>query len=238
MYSSKTSGHLILLIVMLSSVLQAQWADKPKPGNMPFTRFLTLERTEIECVAFGEKLKCYKNLEDNVTWEIRDKVTNTLIYSGSGNTLMDYVFNDPGNYIINLDQHLNNNPNSCDHGTLPDIIDLMVSPVRMTYKCNEITFSSPIVVGVQTNGIILTVNVNVALNGISDYNFNVPQARTSGTDTEIVATPVQTQITLTPGINQLQYVLSGKVNRPSYVIFDFIDSNGKIQDYTYTILVN
>ncbi len=230
--------YTILVLVSFTTVAEAQLSIVNTVKNRPFSKFLVTENVDTVCISFGEKLNNIREIDSLVTWEVRNKDTDEIIETGSGQSLLDIVFIDPGNFLIHFNHHREYNPSSCDHKSLPDLIDLMVSPVRMVYKCDQIVFSSPITAGVPTDGIILTVNVEVALSGIAEYSFSVPQVRTSGTDTEIIATPLQSPLLITSGMHQLQYVLSGKVDRPSYVIFDFIDANSKIQDYTYTLLVN
>lgn len=224
--------------MLLSAIIHAQLSEGDAFKKKPFTRFLVVEKVDTVCISFGEKINTGMVIDNLVSWEVRNKENNEIIETGSGISLLEIVFNSPGNYLIYLNHNSESNTNSCEHKTIPDLIELMVSPVKMLFDFEQISFSSPILSGINTDGITLTVNVNVELSGISNYNFNIPAVFTSGTDTNIIAMPVNSEVNLTQGLNQLQYVLNGKVDRPSYVIFDFIDVNSKIQDFTYTLLIN
>ncbi len=232
------SKFMLIFLLLTTACLHAQYGhNKPTPKKA-FTRFLIPERVDTTCITFGQKLTCINITDNLVTWEIKEKVSGDVISSGNGATLHDYMFATAGNYVVTLDHHLSYDPNSCNHGSLPDMIEVMVSPISAKFNFGTISFSSPIQDSILTDGIQVTVDIDVALQGMSSYNYLIPTVRTNGTDTEIVAIPMQSEVSLVEGINTLNFVLSGLVTRPSYIVFDFVDPNGKIQDYTYTLLIN
>ncbi len=238
MKAKEISKLLLLSLVLSSFFLNGQYSHNAATSKKAFTRFLIPERIDSTCISFGQKLNCLIKIDEMVTWEIKEKGSGNTIISGSGDALHNYVFNTAGSYVVSLDHHMAYEPNSCNHGSLPDMLEVTVTPIFAKFGFNNISFSSPIQSNVPTNGIEISVNIDVALQGISSYEYKMTTVRTSGTDTEIIATPVQEQVTLINGANQLTYVLSGSVSRPSYIVFDFVDPNGKIQDYTYTLLIN
>jgi len=232
------SKFMLIFLLLTTACLHAQYShNKPTPKKA-FTRFLIPERVDTTCIAFGQKLTCINITDDLVTWEIKEKVSGDIISSGNGATLHDYMFTTAGNYVVTLDHHLFYDPNSCNHGSLPDQIEVMVSPISAKFVFGTISFSSLIQDSIPTDGIQVTVDLDVALQGMSSYNFIIPPVMTNGTDTHIVATPLQEQVSLVNGINTLNFVLNGLVTRPSYIVFDFVDPNGKIQDYIYSLINN
>ena len=232
------SKFMLIFLLLATACLHAQYShNKPTPKKA-FTRFLIPERVDTTCITFGQKLTCINIIDDLVTWEIKEKVSGDVISSGNGAALHDYMFTTAGNYIVTLDHHLSYDPNSCNHGSLPDMIEVTVSPISAKFNFGTISFSSIIQNGIPTDGIQVTVDLDVDLQGMSSFNYLIPTVRTNGTDTEIVATPLQSEVNLVEGINTLTFVLNGLVTRPSYIVFDFVDPNGKIQDYTYTHLIN
>ncbi|HMR89321.1 MAG TPA: hypothetical protein PKD51_14265 [Saprospiraceae bacterium] len=232
------SKFMLIFLLLTTACLHAQYShNNPTPKNA-FTRFLIPERVDTTCITFGQKLTCINITDDLVTWEIKEKVSGNVISSGNGATLHDYIFAMAGSYEVSLDHHLFYDPNSCNHGSLPDLIEVIVSPVTAKYKFETITFSSQIQDNIATDGIQVTLDLEVALQDMSSYNFIIPPVMTNGTDTHIVATPLQEQVSLVNGINTLNFVLNGLVTRPSYIVFDFVDPNGKIQDYIYSLINN
>lgn len=214
----------ILWITSFQSVA-AQGAAQASNGiRFSRTAAIVMDKT----ISFGSTLDMGM-LKPETTWEIEDQ--SGVIASGSGNELNEYVFGIPGYYQVNIHENIVIEPGSCSHNTCPDMINLHVSNVRMTFHNAEITFSDSLRVGVGAEGITMLVPVTVErYNKYLPIEYNATEVRTAGVGTEIVA-ELDAQTQLREGKQTLTYQLSGKASKPAYIMFDFIDTNGMVQSY-------
>jgi hypothetical protein len=180
-------------------------------------------------LSFGDKLPLEATIAPSVTWSISKE--GALVQTGSGSTLLDYVFADPGTYEVLINEHLTADPNSCDHGALPDEIDVAVSAIRMEFDFAHATFSAPITSGVVT-GVILSIPVIVDSHDGSSFSFTPAEVPSAGVGSNLSAVPLESSLSLAPGTHLLRYQITGGVERPTYVMFDFVDVNGKVQPFS------
>lgn len=215
----------LLLIIVCGHSIQAQ-NNIPTGSGIRFskTMAIVMEKT----IPFGSKLGM-DALTETTSWEIMN--AGGSIASGTGNGLNEYVFNTPGNYEVSIHENITFEPGSCQHNSCPDMIQLKVTNTKMTFHFNEITFSEPIRVEIETAGTSMHVPVT-----IERYNSFLPmenlyaEVKTAGIQTDITAT-LAPGTTLREGKQTLVYELSGKAHKPAYLMFDFMDINGMVQSY-------
>ena len=99
----------------------------------------------------------------------------------------------------------------------------------MKFDGSRIGFSQPIKKGVETTGIILSIPIS-----IETYD-NIPVAliyttvNTAGIGTSITANLSKDYGELSVGENVVSYSLKGTVTENTYLMFDFVDANNKVQ---------
>ena len=190
----------------------------PKPENQPLQ--VTL--------AYGDHLTLEGPLENISSWTILH--SGQTVGQGIGNSLLNFVFAQPGEYSVQIQDNHVHNAQSCDHSNLPSEILVTVTGKKMVFDFTQVTFSAPISNG-NLNGIVLSVPVIVDSYDGSPILFQQGTVYTAGVGTNLTAIPVQNVMSLNPGTVVLNYTLSGSVSRPTYIMFDFIDVNGKVQSF-------
>lgn len=186
-----------------------------------------------EIISFGESLsKMTMRVTNEFDWKIIEKSSSKTIKTGVGESLKDFVFETPGNYLIELSLNENHKHTACSHGSGRVDIDLTVSNVKMTFDFSKVKFSSPIRKGQNTQNITMTIPVMVNTFDKSPVSCTLQEVATAGIGTNIVAKPVNKEITLNEGIQELSYRLSGIAQNEAYIMFDFIDYNNQIQSFS------
>ena len=215
------------LLMFISFGLSLQAQDNLADGsNIRFSKTMAIVMDKT--LPFGSKLGM-DSISPTVTWEIVDGTG--IIASGSGNGLNDFVFAVPGNYEISIHENITFEPGSCKHNTCPDMIQLKVSNTRMIFHHDEITFSDPIRVETETQGISMNVPVTIErYNAFLPLEYNSTEVKTAGIQTDITADLMAGTI-LREGKQTLVYQLKGKAHKPAYLMFDFMDINGMVQSY-------
>lgn len=176
--------------------------------------------------------------EDVFTWSIRDNSSSSVIDQGNGISLLDYVFNTPGSFTIEISHAHNHADHSmCVHSSFPEIINLTVSNDKITYLTEQLTISGQIRGGVSTNNLVVTLPVIIESYNGSSVSIN-PKMTSSGIDATIEGALTLTNTNLTPGRHELKYKLSGKALTGTYITFHFTDNNGKITSYYHLNKIN
>ena len=181
-------------------------------------------------IGFGESLKI-ESLPDDIAWEIL--FDGVSIKQDIGRKLLDYKFERPGDYVVLFKEHNHNSHTECQHFALGSEIQIKVSPFKMTYLFDSIQFSAPVKRG-SVSGIELSVPVEILTYDGNPIPFSQAIVKTMGVGTTIEAVPDNAFQQLMPGKNVLHYTLSGEVDRPTYIMFDFVDCNGNIQSFGLT----
>lgn len=167
-------------------------------------------------------------LDEDVTWSIARASDGARLATGIGHALTRYVFERPGSYSIDFHRSTSPTGTACDHGHVPDPIAVEVGTVRMEFDREKAVLSSPLHGGRSAEGIKLRVPVEVVLYGSSTALFTVPEARSAGAGTTILARPAVAVIELKDGPQVLEYDLIGSAPTGSYIMFDLEDINGRI----------
>lgn len=215
------------MLMFISMGFSAHGQDNSNDGSgIRFSKRMAIVMDKS--LPFGSKLGM-DSLPVTATWEIED--AGGTIINGVGNSLNDYVFSIPGSYTISIQENVTFEPGSCQHNACPDMIQLKVTNTRMTFHHNEITFSEPIRVEVETQGTVMNVPVTIErYNAFLPLEYTYTEVKSAGIQTDITAELMQGTV-LTEGKQTLVYQLNGKAHKPAYLMFDFIDINGMVQSY-------
>ncbi|MBK8623007.1 MAG: hypothetical protein IPN79_14955 [Saprospiraceae bacterium] len=152
---------------------------------------------------------------------------DSLIIEGQGcNPIQHYIFTTPGNYELVFDMpgaYTASLGGACFHPVLPGKYLIEVSPYKLTFDPGSFSLSESITSGVETKGILLTINILFESFDGSPLTY----------DKSIISTGIETTITgslaepveLIPGINEITFSLNGKVtHRNTFIGFDFFNN--------------
>lgn len=117
---------------------------------------------------------------------------------------------------------------------MPKEIIVEVSRVKMTFEADSLVFSSPIVKNKSIDGITLSIPVTIQTYDHRPANLNTSIVNAAGIGVNVTARLDDRFKELPEGKHVLQYALSGLVTENAYLMFDFIDTNGKIQTVSLT----
>jgi hypothetical protein len=176
-------------------------------------------------ISYGEKID-FGNTNKEVHFYILSDAKQVHL---RGNAINDYKFMTPGTYHIKVEEKQSNKKASCTEKHFPKEIVVEVSRIKMNFDKKDVTFSSPITKNKSTDGITLQVPVTTETYDHLPAKLDFTPVRSAGIGTNITATLGASFKELPEGTHLLQYSLHGVVTENSYLMFDFIDANGKIQ---------
>ena len=216
---NQLSNNSIPNVVSISETLSFDSADK---------------YDEITTLFYGQSLRdMVSGLSEQSSWIISSLKENKVAATGMGNSLASYVFDTPGAYLIDINENLIHEPNSCEHSHFPEKIFVNVSPLKMEFDFSSVKLSRTIIGGQDTKGTSLVVNVNYSSydknTAVYDKNFS-----TAGIETSIIGKLKSGKINLQEGMNTLEFELNGQASKNTYIMIDFIDINGVLQSYSFT----
>lgn len=198
--------------------------------------------SELEMrISFGTKLNAdLFNLSDinESTWQVI--FNGTTIKLGKGLELFAFEFDMPGEYRIDFqeDRSVQHDHSGCNHFVLPETIKVLVSPVRIEFLCEQVTFSKPLIGGSVADNTIMSVPVYVyTYSGGSESVFVSSEITSYGIMTSLVGRILEPIRTLTPGQHVFDFMLSGSTTSNTYIGFDFIDNNGVVVPCGITTIV-
>ncbi len=165
-------------------------------------------------------------LDNNVSWEINDN-NGGLINSGIGN--ISQTFNTPGSYTIAI----HNNNTEEEHSSLPDKINISVSPNKIIFDLSSIQFSQDIVGGQSANGITVSIKANFSSFDNSPVIYN-QELSVFGVGSTISGKIKNNPTTLNQGANILVFILDGQATTGNNIQLNFTDFNGEVQPFTLT----
>jgi hypothetical protein len=216
--------------------------DVPINANNFLSSFEEETSSELEMrISFGTMLNAdLFNLSDinESTWQVI--FNGAIIKSGKGLELFTFEFDKPGEYKIDFqeDRSVHHDHSGCNHYVLPETIKVFVSPVRIEFLCEQVTFSKPLNGGSVAENTIMSVPVNVyTYSGESEPVFVPSEITSYGIMTSLVARILEPIGTLTPGQHVFDFILSGSSTSNTYIGFDFIDNNGVVVPCGITTIV-
>jgi hypothetical protein len=177
-------------------------------------------------ISYNETINI-KNVEESTTFTISSDYGNLIL---KGNEISTYKFKKPGIYLIKVDQKKEiHNEETCGHTILPSQITVNVSRIKMKFEGSKIEFSSPIKKNTETSGIVLSIPVAIETYDNKPIMMDLTLVNSSGIGSLITAALNDNFKQLPTGKHLISYNLNGAVSQNSYLMFDFIDANGRVQ---------
>lgn len=199
-------------------------------GNLLWAQKTTSEKTEPEQITVSYKTPFSYELTDAVRWEIINPERKS-VKKGSGN-IENFTFQQPGNYVLKLTDTTPHNANGCDHQHFPNQLNINVSPYYMAFDLQNVKISRTLTGG-SAKGTLVTVNVDFDSFDKKPASYDRGFA-TAGVGTTIKGKLKNSEISLKPGINTLEFILEGNATTGNYIMMDFTDINGEVQSYGLT----
>lgn len=181
-------------------------------------------QSKIE-ISYDENIKINK-IEESTTFVISSEYG---IVHLKGSEINQYRFRKPGVYLVQVNQAEISKEDSCSHLILPSQITVNVSRIKMKFEGNKIKFSSPIKKNIETSGIVLGIPVSIETYDDKPIVMDDTTVQSSGIGCAVTATLKNDFKKLSTGKHLITYNLNGVVSQNSYLMFDFIDANGKTQ---------
>lgn len=183
-------------------------------------------------IAFGDRIEDFGGeISNQVTWTVFYTNENKQIASGRGTALTRVVYEKPGTYLVEINENLAYDPNTCNHNHLPEKLIVEVSPLKMEFDFKSVKISRNIIGGQSVSGTALSVEVYFSTYDNSDAVY-AQSFTTAGVGTSVAGKLKNGQATLQQGINILEFQLEGQATRGTYIMIDFIDINGVTQSYS------
>jgi hypothetical protein len=176
-------------------------------------------------ISYGESIYL-KKVEETTKFHISSDSAEVNL---NGSQINEYKFETPGQYRIKIEQAKSNNEANCEHPLLPNEIQVNVSRIRMKFDENRIEFSQPIKKGIETTGIILSIPISIETYDNKPVALNYTSVTTAGIGTSITANLSKDYGELSVGEHIVSYSLKGMVTENTYLMFDFVDANNKVQ---------
>jgi hypothetical protein len=176
-------------------------------------------------ISYGETINL-KKVEETTKFHISSSSGDVNL---KGSQINEYKFEIPGQYLIKIEQAKPNNVANCEHALLPNQIQVNVSSIKMKFDGNRIEFSQPIKKGIETTGIILNIPISIQTYDNKPVSLNYATVNTAGIGTSITANLTKNYGELSVGEHIVSYTLKGMASENAYLMFDFVDSNNKVQ---------
>lgn len=184
--------------------------------------FIVIQAQNKIVIAYGDQIHL-GNVPEDTRFEIQGPKSLRL----KGNKINQFHFDKPGVYTLKVDEKKHQDAD-CTRLHLPSEIEVEVRPVKMTFT-QPIEFSSPIVKNKETRGITLKVPIVIQTYDHRPAVLNRAPVASAGIGSNIVAQLKTEVATLPEGNHFLEYSLNGMATENAYLMFDFVDANGKIQ---------
>ena len=198
-----------------------------------FLNHISFAQNDIN-IAFGEKINL-GNVQNETIFEIMSTKNN---YKIIGNDINNFVFEIPDSYNIKVIENEKHNDNDCSHNIIAENIVVKVSSSKIIFDENSISFSEQIHKNKATDGIILTVGVDIISYDQKKVRMNLSAVNVSGIGSAIIAKLDKKFALLPDGRHKISYNLSGIVTENSFLMFDFISPNGSFQSVSLLQPIN
>lgn len=176
-------------------------------------------------ISFNETISL-KKIEKSTTFTIlSDYGTVNLV----GDAINHYKFKKPGIYLIKVIQKQEIFEEESEYPLLPAEIKVNVSRIKMKFDGSKLKLSEPIIKNSETSGITISIPITIETFDKKGVEMKYAAINSSGIGTSITATLKNEFKNLSPGKHLLVYELKGIITQNSYLMFDFIDANGKVQ---------
>jgi hypothetical protein len=180
--------------------------------------------TEI-CITYGESIQLGK-VNGSANFTVLGEDTTVSL---NGAEINSFVFSKPGKYKILIAVKEPFTVGDCNHASLPKQINVSVSRTKMHFDGDKMQFSSPITKNKDMEGTTLSIPVFIETFDGKPIILNNEVVNVAGIGSSLTAKLNTTNLKLSEGSHILTYTLSGKVSENAYLMFDFINSDGKTQ---------
>lgn len=188
--------------------------------------FQMYAQNSVEMVInYGESIRL-NGVQESAKFTISGENTAVIL---NGSEINSFVFDRPGNYKIEIAVKEPFTVGDCSHPSLPKEINLLVSRTKMYFDGDKMQLSSPIIKNKDMEGTSLTIPVVVETFDHKPIVLNNEVVTVAGIGSTLTAKLIATTPELSEGLHVLSYRLSGKVSENAYLMFDFINAEGKIQ---------
>lgn len=206
--------------------------------NLAFAEVKQITEDEpVVRISFGEKvdagmLNC-ANYKD-VKWQIT--TSKGEIFKLNGDSLFAWSFDLPGGYQLAVltDDHTHSANHShsghvCGAYVGPKSWRIEVSPLRLHFLCEQMTFSTPLRGETELSGIKMLIPVEVHLHAGAEVDADIFPKQISSYG---IRSSIAGKLTLVSddasGNKILSYKLSGQGTSGTYIGFDLTDHNGRV----------
>lgn len=194
-----------------------------------------IENSYYKVLSYGDKID-FGNIEKGVTWQVSSSDAVLPPVYLLDNEINNFVFKKSGIYTIKFNDSPSHLNNECNHSSIPQVMNIKVSPINIKFDLTKVKLSQRIQVGRDCEGIIVTVPILVNLEGMESVTVEIPDFQIAGVGSNITAKLAQQEIVVKKGINMLTYHLSGVANSKAYLMLDFTDNNNDVHSYNYNEL--
>lgn len=218
-------GTLFILIALFSCV-----AVHAQQKNTDVLHWDTLK------IAFTERIipqQVDLHRSDALKWELRNAKDNILVASDQQGSLFDYQFNNPGEYVLFIQQSDNDPHQGCGHAHPSANWLLNISNTHISFKLDEMVFSQPLIGNTEASNIILSVPVTIKHADNQKLASLTSRVIGQGINCSLQGDLLNPETLMEKGDHVLRYRLKGMAQKDTYIMFDFIDHNGQIQTYYY-----
>lgn len=177
-------------------------------------------------ITFGQNID-FGKVDDDVRCNITTPTGKNVTLNG--NTINYYTFDTPGVYQILTSGHQTHSE-TCDHSHLPEKILIQVAALDFQFDFNKISFSRPLSVGT-VDGVQVKVPVTIKSRDYDGDPIRFGGIAVAGVGAMAEGVSDQEEIKFKEGIVMLSYTLKGSLQKPGYVMLDFIDSNQTTHTY-------
>ncbi|MBZ4034254.1 hypothetical protein K6T82_05715 [Flavobacterium sp. 17A] len=185
-------------------------------------------------ISFGQK-NDFGSFTSTVVWNIRNSKNNSNV-TLYGSEINNYVFEEPGEYEINF-QDNKKHVGECNHDDFPARFHIKVEPVKIIFDFSKIRFSSKLQANTDYTDLEISVPVTIDTKNNSISKALSPVMSVSGVGASLKAKPVEREIVLTNRNHVFKYRVSGRIDKQTYLMFDFYDLYGQVQTYNHPQLI-
>jgi hypothetical protein len=222
-------NFLFSILTMVSYTIMAQ--NKFNSGNFPDSNPAGYYRI----ISFGDKID-FGSIETSARWNItnsKEGIGVTL----NGSEINDYIFQYAGEYEIQFSV-TKKHDEGCNHPTFSKKIIVKVNPVKLSFDFSKIGFSQKIRRGINYDNLIVSVPGKINIQGKTANEVKAPELLITGVGTSLLAQPVNGTIEIKNGTQVFKYKISGRVDKESYLMFDFYDFNDEVQSFNLQQIIN
>lgn len=176
-------------------------------------------------INYGESIQL-NGVQETANFTISGEDTSVSL---KGSEINSFIFSKPGKYKIAIAVKEPFTVGDCTHASLPKEINLNVGRTKMHFDGDKMQFSSPIIKNKDMEGATLTIPVFIETFDHKPIVLNNEVVNVAGIGSSLTAKLNSTTLELSEGSHILTYTLSGKVSENAYLMFDFINAEGKIQ---------